>query len=142
VHKRSKFLATAAALATAVTLPALPAAPASAANATICNKYCDGRDPASAPADRVAVSSTLYGRTFRLHVNDTDAMAWASVDGGQATDEVWIDRSFDGGQTWATGSKLGDTTIPAGNTGWRTAQYNVDDWNTNGVGALRACGER
>jgi hypothetical protein len=141
MHRRSKIVATAAALVTAVTPLALPSGPAAAANATICNKYCDARDPASAPADRVAVSSTLYGRTFKLHVNDTDAMAWASVEGGQATDEVWIDRSFDGGQTWSTGSKLGDTTVPSGNTGWRTLQYNVDDWNNNGVGALRACGK-
>jgi hypothetical protein len=109
--------------------------------ASICNRYCDGRDPALAPSDRIAVTSTLFGRTFRLHLNDTDAMAWASIDGGQPTDEVWIDRSFDGGQTWADGSKLGDTTIPTGYTGWRTAQFNVDDWNNVGVGALRACGK-
>jgi hypothetical protein len=117
------------------------ASSSAAVNAVICNKYCDGRDAASAPSDRVAVTSTLYGRTFKLHVNDTDAMASASVEGGQATDEVWIDRSFDGGQTWSSGSKLGDATIPGGSTSRRTAQYNVDDWNTNGVGALRACGK-
>jgi hypothetical protein len=113
---------------------------AAAVNATICNRYCDGRDAANAP-DRVAVTSTLFGRTFKLHVNDTDAMAWATIEGGQATDEVWIDRSFDGGQTWSGGSKLGDGTIPSGATSRRTAQYNVDDWNNNGVGALRACGK-
>ena len=129
----------AAALAAAALL--IPAPPAAAANATICNRYCDGRDAASAPADRVPVTSGIYGRTFKLHVNDTDAMAWASIEGGTATDEVWLDRSFDGGRSWADGSKLGDTTIPSGQTGWRTAQYNVDDWNTNGVGALRACGK-
>ena len=39
--------------------------------------------PALAGSDRVPVSSVLYGRTFRVHVNDTDAMAWGSVDGGQ-----------------------------------------------------------
>jgi len=109
--------------------------------ATICNRYCDGRDPALSPSDRVPVTSTLYGRIFRLHVNDTDAMAWGSVDNGQPGDEVWLDRSFDGGRTWATGSRLGNTTIPAGAGGWRTGMFNVDDWNTNGVGALRACGK-
>jgi hypothetical protein len=109
--------------------------------ATVCNKYCDGRDPGLATADRVPVSATLYGRTFKVHVNDADAMAWASVETGQATDEVWLDRSWDGGRSWGDGSKLGDTRIPAGSTGWRTAQFNVDDWNTNGVGALRACGK-
>ncbi|MGW4232081.1 glycoside hydrolase family 76 protein, partial [Streptomyces sp. NPDC004980] len=29
----------------------------------------------------------------------------------------------------------------AGSRGWRTQMYNVDDWNTRGVGALRACGQ-
>jgi len=109
--------------------------------AAVCNKYCDGRDPALAPADRAPVSSTLYGRTFRVHVDDTDAMVWGSVENGQATDEVWLDRSFDGGRTWSDGSKLGDTKVPAGSTGWRTAMFNVDDWNATGVGALRACGK-
>ncbi|BCY08795.1 glycoside hydrolase family 76 protein [Actinoplanes sp. L3-i22] len=117
-----------------------PATSAQAAPAAICNRYCDGRDAGAAPADRVAVASSLYGRTFRLHVNDTDAMAWATIEGGQGSDEVWLDRSFDGGRTWSD-SKLGDTTVPAGSTGWRTGQYNVDDWNTSGVGALRACGK-
>ena len=97
--------------------------------------------PALAPSDRVPVSSTLYGRAFRTHVTDTDAMAWASVDGGQAGDQVWIDRSFDGGRTWTDNSRLGDTTIPAGSTGWRTVMVNIDDWGARGVGAVRACGK-
>jgi len=109
--------------------------------ATVCNRYCDGRDPGLAPADRVPVSSTLYGRVFKVHVNDTDAMAWGSVENGTAGDEVWLDRSFDGGRSWAGGSKLGDTKIPSGSASWRTGQFNVDDWNTTGVGALRACGK-
>jgi len=109
--------------------------------ATICNRYCDGRDPALSPSDRVPVTSTLYGRIFRVHVNDTDAMAWGSVENGQPGDEVWLDRSFDGGRTWSAGSRLGNTAIPAGAGGWRTAMFNVDDWNTTGVGALRACGK-
>jgi hypothetical protein len=109
--------------------------------ATVCNRYCDGRDPSLSPADRVPVTSTLYGRSFKVHVNDTDAMAWGSVENGQSGDEVWLDRSFDGGRTWSDGSRLGVTTVPAGSTGWRTAMFNVDDWNTNGVGVLRACGK-
>ncbi|MBM2616538.1 glycosyl hydrolase [Actinoplanes sp. LDG1-06] len=109
--------------------------------ATICNRYCDGRDAGLAPADRVPVSVSLYGRSFKVHVNDTDAMVWGSVEGGQAGDEVWLDRSFDGGRDWADGSRLGATGIPSGSGGWRTAQFNVDDWGSNGVGALRACGK-
>jgi hypothetical protein len=130
----------AAALAIAMTvISQVGAAPAMAA--AICNRYCDGRDAGLAPADRVPVSVGLYGRTFRVHVNDTDAMAWGSVENGSPGDEVWMDRSFDGGRTWAGGSKLGDGTIPSGTTGRRTGQFNVDDWGSNGVGALRACGK-
>src|SRR3954464_786572 len=107
----------------AVLVPA-SAGPAEAAT-TICNRYCDGRDAALAPADRQPVSSTLYGRRFTVHVNDTDAMAWAGLDNGKAGDEVWLDRSFDGGRTW-TDSRLGAGAVAAGATSRRTPQFNVD----------------
>ena len=68
-------------------------------------------------------------------------MAWGSVSGGAGNDEVWLDRSMDGGRSWPDGSRLGDTRVPAGGTGWRTGMFNVDDWGTRGVGALRACGK-
>jgi predicted alpha-1,6-mannanase (GH76 family) len=109
--------------------------------ATICNKYCDARDPALSPGDRSPVSATIFGRTLRLHFDDDDAMGWASIENGNAGDEVWLDRSMDGGRTWGSGSRLGDTAVPAGQTGWRTGMFNVDDWNNEGVGALRACGK-
>ncbi|MEU8659182.1 glycoside hydrolase family 76 protein [Actinoplanes philippinensis] len=126
-------------IAVAALAPVPLAGPARAA-AVICNRYCDGRDPALAPSERVPVAATLYGRTFRLHIDDTDAMGWASVSGGTSGDEVWLDRSMDGGRSWPDGSRLGETRIPAGGTGWRTGMVNVDDWATRGVGALRACG--
>ena len=130
-----------AVVATAAALVQIPfAAPAQAAT-VICNRYCDGRDAALSPGERVPVSSGLYGRTFRVHFNDTDAMGWASIAGGQAGDEVWLDRSMDGGRTWTDGSRLGDTRLPSGATGGRSAMFNVDDWGARGVGALRACGK-
>jgi predicted alpha-1,6-mannanase (GH76 family) len=109
--------------------------------AAICNKYCDARDPASSSQDRTPVSATLSGRSIVLHFDDADAMGWASIDNGGPGDGVWLDRSMDGGRTWNDGSRLGATTVPAGGRGWRTLMYNVDDWNTQGVGALRACGQ-
>ncbi|HWD79928.1 MAG TPA: glycoside hydrolase family 76 protein [Kribbella sp.] len=111
------------------------------AQATICNKYCDARDPALAPKDRKPVSTTLFGRTITMHFDDDDAMGWASIENGNPGDEVWLDRSMDGGRTWSGGSRLGNTAIPSGQSGWRTLMYNVDDWNNLGVGALRACGK-
>ena len=119
--------------------PATSSASAMPAVTVICNKYCDGRDPALSPGDRQPVTATIFGRTITMHYDDADAMGWAAITNGSPTDEVWIDRSFDGGRTWTT--KLGDTTIPTGNTGWRTLMYNVDDWNNLGVGVLRACGK-
>ncbi|MDX2972112.1 glycoside hydrolase family 76 protein [Kribbella solani] len=109
--------------------------------ATICNKYCDARDPALAPKERVPVSTTLFGRTIALHLDDDDAMGWAAIENGNPGDEVWLDRSMDGGRTWTGGSRLGNAAIPAGQRGRRTLMYNVDDWNNLGVGALRACGK-
>ncbi|MFI5709629.1 glycoside hydrolase family 76 protein [Kribbella sp. NPDC051620] len=138
------------ALLTAISVPAgaPPPAPAPStqavtmsANATICNKYCDARDPALSPGDRSPVSATIFGRTLRLHFDDADAMGWASIENGNPGDEVWLDRSMDGGRTWSGGSRLGNTVVPAGQRGWRTQMFNVDDWNNEGVGALRACGK-
>jgi predicted alpha-1,6-mannanase (GH76 family) len=120
---------------------ALGLAPAAhAANSSICDIYCDARDPSYATSDRIPVIAGSNGRTIALHLSDNDVMGWASIDGGTGGDEVWLDRSFDGGATWASGSKLGDTKTPSGSTGWRSQMYNVDDWNNAGVGALRACG--
>jgi len=130
----------AALLMSVVPAAVLPAGQAHAASA-ICNNYCDGRDPSAAPSERVPVSTSIYSRSIQLHIDDNDAMGWASIDNGNPGDEVWLDRSFDGGATWASGSKLGDTSTPSGSRGWRTLMYNVDDWNNTGVGALRACGK-
>ncbi|MET9908720.1 glycoside hydrolase family 76 protein [Streptomyces sp. NPDC006476] len=125
----------------ALLTPAGTGVASAADTAAICNKYCDTRDPALSPQDRQPVTATVYSRAVTLHFDDTDAMGWASIDNGSPGDEVWLDRSFDGGRTWSSGSKLGDTTIPSGQRGWRTLMYNVDDWNNHGVGALRACGK-
>src|SRR6187551_139396 len=135
---RTKWIAAATLAATVLLqLQAVPAARA----ATVCNRYCDGRDSALSPGDRVATSSTLYGRPFKVHVNDADAMIWATVENGQPGDQVWLDRSFDGGRTWQGDSRIGDTTVPAGAGGARTTMFNVDDWVARRVGVLRACGK-
>src|SRR5581483_4010716 len=80
------------------------------------------------------------GRTFQLYLDDNDDMGWANITGTQPGDELWLDRSFDGGATWTGGSELGDTVTPSGYPGWRTLMYNSDNWNTGGIGLLRACG--
>ncbi|SFK30192.1 Predicted alpha-1,6-mannanase, GH76 family [Amycolatopsis sacchari] len=126
--------------ATASATPTPDTAPPTAA-AAICDRYCDARDPALSPGDRLATSASSGTRRFELHFDDGDDMGWAAVSGSAAGDQVWLDRSFDGGRTWASGSRLGNTTTPSGYSGWRTLMYNVDDWNNRGVGLLRACGQ-
>ena len=123
------------------TLAALCVAVPSLASAALCNKYCEPRDPSQSPGDRVPVTASIYSRTLALHFDDTDAMAWASIDNGNPGDEVWIDRSFDGGRSWGSGSRLGSAVVPGSYRGWRTQMFNVDDWGANGVGAMRACGK-
>ncbi|MFC1402564.1 MULTISPECIES: glycoside hydrolase family 76 protein [Streptacidiphilus] len=109
---------------------------------TVCDTLCDGTDPAQAAGDvQPVASTTLYGRTIRLHVDQKNAMAWASIDTGGAGDEIWLDRSWDGGATWPDGSSLGRTSTPSGATGTRTAMYATRD--PRGLlygGAVRACG--
>ncbi|MFF4522702.1 glycoside hydrolase family 76 protein [Streptomyces bluensis] len=125
----------------AALVPQSASAAGTSAAATVCNRYCDARDPALSPGDRTPVTATVHGRSIALHFDDADAMGWASIDSGSPGDEVWLDRSFDGGRSWGSGSRLGNTAIPADRRGWRTLMYNVDDWNNHGVGALRACGK-
>ena len=116
---------------------------ASAANTTVCDKYCDARNPSLAAGDRHGPSGGLDGRQLVLHFDDADNMAWATLSGGAPGDQVWLDRSWDGGFTWANGSRLGLTAIPAGDTGWHTEMFNLDDWSSTDPleGVVRACAE-
>ncbi|WP_326783187.1 glycoside hydrolase family 76 protein [Streptomyces sp. NBC_00151] len=109
---------------------------------TVCDTLCDRTDAGQASGDDQPVpSTTLYGRTIRLHVDQKNSMAWASVESGAGGDEIWLDRSWDGGSTWPDGSSLGRTAVPQGATGTRTTMYATRD--PRGLlygGAVRACG--
>ena len=109
---------------------------------TVCDTLCDGAGASQAAGDDQPVpSTTLYGRAIRLHVDQKNSMAWASIDTGGAGDEIWLDRSWDGGSTWPDGSSLGRTSTPSGATTTRTAMYATRD--PRGLlygGAIRACG--
>ncbi len=123
---------------------AAPRAAAQSYPSTLCDKYCDARDPALAAGDRIAATGVAGGRRLALHFDDADNMAWASIDGGMPGDQAWLDRSFDGGYDWSPyGSKLGATTVPSGNAGWRTLMYNLDQWSSSNPleGVVRACGQ-
>lgn len=98
----------------------------------------DKTDPARARGDRNAGSTTLFNRKFVLHISDSEGLAWASIDDGNPKDEVWLDRSFDGGSKW---EKLGTTKIPDGGRGWRTLMFGIDSRQDHRIGAVRACGK-
>ncbi|GAA1273226.1 glycoside hydrolase family 76 protein [Streptomyces javensis] len=103
---------------------------------------CDGADPATAAGDdRPVPSTTLFGRTISLHVDQKNGMAWGVIESGGTGDEIWLDRSWDSGATWPEGSSLGRTGVASGKTSTRTAMFATRD--PRGLmfgGAVRACG--
>lgn len=95
------------------------------------NTSCgDGTTPDSAGA-WTAKSTTLFGRTIELRYNSTTACAWGRIIGGTIGDEIWVDRSGDGGDNWDP--MLGYTTVTSGGDAHTT------QWNDNGL-VMRACG--
>ncbi|WP_432968565.1 glycoside hydrolase family 76 protein [Dactylosporangium sp. CA-233914] len=101
-------------------------------HASVCNATCDN---AGAGTDAEAVRTvTLSGRSISLHF-DSAGMAWGTITNTKAGDEVWLDRSFDGGASWPGGSSLGRTTSG------RTNGFNATDPTSLLYGgAVRACG--
>ncbi|MFD5831395.1 glycoside hydrolase family 76 protein [Lentzea sp. NPDC060358] len=108
---------------------------------TVCDVLCDRTGANQANGDAQPVPpTTLHGRTIRLHT-DLNGMAWAGVEAGGQGDEVWLDRSWDGGASWPAGSSLGRTAIPAGATSTRTTMVATrDPRGRHFGGAVRACG--
>ena len=111
------------------------------AHLSVCAARCDGVTHSPADGDnRPVADTTLAGRDIALHV-DNSGMAWATISGGAPGDEVWMDRSWDGGASWPDGSSKGRTSVPAGATGTSTVDINIDDpLGRLYGGAVRACG--
>ncbi|MER8069305.1 glycoside hydrolase family 76 protein [Streptomyces sp. NPDC094034] len=109
---------------------------------SVCDTLCDGADTGQAAGDDQPVPPTsLHGRTIRLHVDQKNSMAWGSIEGGGPGDEIWLDRSWNGGSSWPDGSSLGRTSVPAGATASHTTMFATRD--PRGLlygGAVRACG--
>ncbi|SDF37748.1 Glycosyl hydrolase family 76 [Lentzea fradiae] len=107
----------------------------------VCDVLCDGAGATQANGDAQPVPpATLSGRTIRLHT-DLNGMAWGTVEAGGPGDEVWLDRSWDGGASWPGGSSLGRTSTPAGATGTGTTLFATrDPRGRHFGGAVRACG--
>ncbi|MEW2516716.1 glycoside hydrolase family 76 protein [Actinacidiphila alni] len=111
------------------------------AHTAVCAQRCDGADPGTGTGDlRPVPDATLSGRTIALHMDDS-GMAWATIAGGTAGDEVWLDRSWDSGASWPDGSSKGRTSVASGASGTRTTAFNTSDpLGKLYGGAVRACG--
>ncbi|MET9223760.1 glycoside hydrolase family 76 protein [Streptomyces sp. NPDC003300] len=111
------------------------------ARLSVCAARCDGADVSTGTGDtRPVADATLSGRTIALHM-DNSGMAWGTVSGGAAGDEIWLDRSWDGGASWPDGSSKGRTSVPSGASGTRTAEFNTSDpLGKLYGGVVRACG--
>lgn len=107
----------------------------------VCAARCDGADSRASVGNTSPVpDTTLSGRDIALHV-DSGGMAWASIAGGAPGDEVWLDRSWDGGATWPDGSSKGRVSVPSGASDTQTVEINIDDpLGRLAGGAVRACG--
>ncbi|OXM47928.1 glycoside hydrolase family 76 protein [Amycolatopsis alba] len=105
----------------------------------VCDVVCDGTAQPNGDTQPVP-PTTLYGRTIRLHV-DGNAMAWGTVESGARGDEIWLDRSWDAGVSWAGGSSLGRTPVADGASTGRTVSFATrDPRGRHYGGAVRACG--
>lgn len=124
----------------------LMAGPASADDAAdgetaadeICNPICDGTPATEATSDRLAGGTTIFGRSIQLHIDYEQKLGWATIS-GDPTDEVWLDRSFDGGET-VDGERLGYSTIPEEGRTVATGMFNLTDASGK-TAVLRACGK-
>ena len=112
------------------------------AHLLVCNQFCDHRDASTATGDSQPVApTTLAGRQITLHVEPATGMAWAATANGAPGDEVWLDRTWNEGQSWPDGSSLGRLSVAASATGTRTTMFNTRD--EHGLlygGTIRACG--
>ncbi|WP_394828075.1 glycoside hydrolase family 76 protein [Pendulispora albinea] len=128
------------ALAILLSSGAATAAAAPAPLAPICRDgVCDGADAAGAAERAVNPHGWVWYRKITLRVRTDARMAWASIENGAPSDEVWIDRSWDAGSTWE--GRLGVIKIPANGRAARTGMYHFDDPAPARTGMLRACGK-
>ncbi len=140
--RRATAVVGAALLLTAIVIaPTAVAAPASAAT-TICNKYCDGRDPALSPGDRQPVDH-LDLRTRHHHPLRRRRRDGLGIDHQRQPDRRGLARPVLRRRP-DLGRRAANSATPRSRPGTPAGvplMYNVDDWNNLGVGALRACGK-
>lgn len=120
-----------------VVAAAVAAAPA---QGQICGRLCDGDDAGRATNPRVVHTESLFGREIAILISDADNVGFARISSGDPGDEVWLDRSFSGGQDWQ--GRVGNGAIPGNARTAQTGAFNIDG-NLAGkqIGIVRACGK-
>ncbi|GAA3533069.1 glycoside hydrolase family 76 protein [Amycolatopsis ultiminotia] len=104
-----------------------------------CDAACDGSAPGAGDTQPVPATA-IHGRAVSLHFDDR-GLAWAGLGSGGAGDEVWLDRSWDGGASRPDGASLGRTGVPDGASATQTAAFATRDPRGRLYGgAVRACG--
>lgn len=95
---------------------------------------CDGNNPATYNPSSISTprSTSVWGRKIELRYHGSSRCAWGRISNGSPGDEIWVDRSFNGGQSWQP--KLGATQINSGSQKY-TVMYN------NRGNLMRACGK-
>ncbi len=80
---------------------------------------------------KTARTASVFSRLIELRANSNDVCAWGRISNGDPSDQVWVDRSYDGGNTW---QQLSVTTITSGRDAFTEA------FNDQGH-LMRACGK-
>ena len=120
----------------ALALPAIAATVALVGTMALAAPAQAATEPSS---DWLAGGTTIFGRQIQLHIDYKADRGWATITSGDPTDEVWLDRSYDGGET-ITDERLGYTTIADGEGSAETELFDLTDADGNKA-VLRACGK-
>ncbi|SNS51263.1 Predicted alpha-1,6-mannanase, GH76 family [Micrococcales bacterium KH10] len=92
---------------------------------------------AAAEPDRVASSRTIEGRTIELLVDDTTGDVAARITGAIEGDEIWLDRSINGFDTWD--GRLGFNDDVTGDTLISDPAADLNDRVGDDIALFRAC---
>jgi predicted alpha-1,6-mannanase (GH76 family) len=103
----------------------------------VCTLVCDGQAAAGLAADTTPVPAvTVGGRTVQLHTSLPDGLGWAVSPNAKKGDQLWVERTFDGGTTRE--QPLAPISVTAAGKNL-TAAANIADPSNHRRGELRAC---
>ena len=90
----------------------------------ICSTYCDGDDTSLTTETRVATTLIVSGRLISIRIEDKSNVMFATLENGMTGDNLYMERSFDGGVGW---EEVGLRQVPRETTSVSTALFTIDD---------------